>query len=344
MGDFLKTVLRVSFCFVLAIPCVSGQAALAEDVVKVTADNYVRAETDYQVKTYVDKLGCFGKFFHNREPYDVDNQVTVRANRDTLYSFGVFDLTSPVTITLPDPKGRYQSLMLISQDHSIAAAYSPKKVTLTKDMIGTRYVFLAIRTFMDPNDEADVKAAHKLQDQVVVKQADVGKYEVPNWDKEGIETLRAAINVLGATIPDSSMFFGVKDKLDPIHHMMGTAVGWGGLPREAAFYSNVYPPKNDGKTAYTLTLKDVPVDAFWSVTLYDADGWMPKNEFNAYSFNSVTSKRNADGSVTIHFGGDPEQPNYFPLVKGWNYIVRQYRPRQEILEGKWQVPEPVEVK
>ena len=63
-------------------------ALSAEDSVKVTADNYVRAETDYQFKTYVDKLGCFGKFFHNLEPYDVDNQVTVRANRDTLYSFG----------------------------------------------------------------------------------------------------------------------------------------------------------------------------------------------------------------------------------------------------------------
>ena len=39
-----------------------------------------------------------------------------------------------------------------------------------------------------------------------------------------------------------------------------------------------------------------PVDAFWSVTLYDAEGWMPKNEYNAYSFNSVTSKKNKDGS------------------------------------------------
>jgi hypothetical protein len=323
---------------------VIASPVLAEDVVKVTADNYVRAETDYQIKTYVENFGCLGKFVHSRKPYDVHNQVTVRANRDTLYSFGVFDLTSPVTITLPDPKGLYQSLMLITQDHSIAAAYFPRKVTLTRDKVGTRYAFLAIRTFMDPSDEADVKAAHKLQDQVVVKQADMGTFKVPNWDKEGIETLRTAINVLGATIPDSSTFFGEKDKLDPIHHMMGAAVGWGGLPREAALYNNVYPPKNDGKTAYTLTLKDVPVDGFWSVTLYDADGWMPINEHNAYAFNSVTSKRNADGSVTIHFGGDSKQSNYFPLVKGWNYIVRQYRPRKEILEGKWKVPEPVEVK
>jgi hypothetical protein len=84
------------------------------------------------------------------------------------------------------------------------AVYSPKKITLTKDMVGTRYVILVARTFMDPNDEADLQAAHKLQDQIVAKQADMGTYEVPNWDKDDIETLRTAINVLSATITDSS--------------------------------------------------------------------------------------------------------------------------------------------
>jgi hypothetical protein len=37
-----------------------------------------------------------------------------------------------------------------------------------------------------------------------------------------------------------------------------------------------------------------------------------------------TPMRNAADSVTIHFGGDPKQPNYFPLVKNWNYPLRQY--------------------
>lgn len=49
----------------------------------------------------------FGRFVHSREPYDVKNQVTVRGNRDTLYSFGVFDVTFPLTIKLPDPGDRY---------------------------------------------------------------------------------------------------------------------------------------------------------------------------------------------------------------------------------------------
>ena len=158
-------------------------SAYAADAVKVTADNYVRAESDFQMKGYVKTFKCFGKFYHSRKPYDVENQVTVRGNRDTLYSFGVFDLTSPLTIMLPDTKGRYQSLMVVNQDHSIAAAYGPKTVTLTQDKVGTRYVTLTVRTFADPNDEADMKKAFQLQDAVGVKQADIGKFEVPGWKK-----------------------------------------------------------------------------------------------------------------------------------------------------------------
>ena len=64
------------------------------------------------MKGYIASYDCFGKFAHFRQPYDVDNQVTVSGNRDTLYSVGVFDLRSPVTITLPETGGRYQSLMI----------------------------------------------------------------------------------------------------------------------------------------------------------------------------------------------------------------------------------------
>jgi hypothetical protein len=312
--------------------------ALAEDPVQVTAENYVRAESDFQMKGYIENLNCFGKFTHSRKPYDVDNQVTVRGNRDTLYSFGVFDLTSPLSITLPDPKGRYQSLMIVSQDHSISVVYGPEKVTLTRESVGTRYVLLTIRTFMDPNDEPDLKAAYRLQDAVHVEQADTGKFEVPNWKKDHVEQMRDTINVVASTVTDTSKMFGKKEDLDPVYWMLGAALGWGGLPASAATYVNVVTEKNDGKTPYTLTVKDVPVDAFWSVTLYDDKGWMPVNKYNAYSFNNVTAKKNEDGSITIHFGGDPKQPNFLPIVPGWNYIVRLYQPRQEILNGTWTFP------
>jgi hypothetical protein len=138
--------------------------------------------------------------------------------------------------------------------------------------------------------------------------------------------------------------FGKKEELDPVYWMLGAALGWGGLPAEAATYANVVPEKNDGKTPYTLTVTDVPVYGFWSVTLYDEKGLMPVNEYNAYSFNNVTAKKDKDGSVTIHFGGDPKADNFLPIVPGWNYIVRMYNPGPEILNGSWTFPsaEPAE--
>jgi len=86
------------------VPCFSVPAA---DSPEVTIQNYVRAETDLQMRTYIEKMHCFGKFNHAREAYDVTSKVTVRPNRDTIYSWSVFDVTSPVTIGLPDPGGRY---------------------------------------------------------------------------------------------------------------------------------------------------------------------------------------------------------------------------------------------
>ena len=137
--------------------------------------------------------------------------------------------------------------------------------------------------------------------------------------------------------------FGTKEELDPVYWLLGAAIGWGGLPPEAASYRIVVPEQNDGMTSYTLTVRDVPVDAFWSVTVYDADGFLPVNEYDAYSFNDVTAGKNEDGSITIHFGGDPGQDNFIPIVPGWNYAVRQYRPRQPILDGSWVFPEQVPV-
>ena len=84
----------------------------------VTVDNFVRAETDRTLARYV-KQGAFGTFLHIRQPTPIDKQDVIRMNRDTLYSMGVFDLTTPVTIVKPASQGRFQSMMIVSQDHSM---------------------------------------------------------------------------------------------------------------------------------------------------------------------------------------------------------------------------------
>ena len=152
--------------------------------------------------------------------------------------------------------------------------------------------------------------------------------------------MRNAFLALNETLSDSRRMFGTPHEVDPVRHLIGGAMGWGGMPEKDSLYLPVTPAKNDGKTVYRLAVKDVPVDGFWSVSVYNKDGFFEPNPQNAYSLNNISAKQGADESYTIQFGGcDGQVPNCLPITPGWNYTVRLYRPRAEILDGTWKFPE-----
>lgn len=313
----------------------------------VTVDTFRRAETDTYFGRFV-RDGGFGAFKHERTLAPIEHQSVIRMNRDTLYSFGVFDLDAgPVTFTLPNAGSRYMAAQVIDEDHYAPHVfYAPGTHTLTREAIGTRYVCLAIRTFVNPADPADIEAVHALQDAVAVAPRPAGTFDVPAWDQDSLAKLRQALlNVVAANGGiDSSRMFGRRGEVDPVQHLLGTAAGWGGNPPQAAIYAGAEPPLNDGTTPYRLTVRDVPVDGFWSVSVYNKQGFFEPNARNAYTINNVTAQRSADGSVTIHFGGDETSPNYLPITPGWTYVVRLYRPRPEILDHSWRFPDAEPVK
>ena len=223
--------------------------------------------------------------------------------------------------------------------------YKAGSYTYDKKKVGTRYVLIAVRTLVDPNDPKDMEQVHALQDGIRASQKSPGTFDVPNWDPDSQKKVRDALLVLGSTIPDFKGAFGSKSQVDPVRHLIGTAAGWGGNPDKEAFYLNVTPVKNDGTTIYKLNARKVPVDGFWSISLYNAEGYFQKNDYNAYSLNNLTAKKDADGSITVQFGGcDGKIPNCLPIMPGWNYTVRLYRPRAEILNGTWKFPEAQRVK
>lgn len=329
------------FRLCVTVLVLSGTSAWAE-AQQVTVANFVRAETDgYAGKN---AFGQIGVFHHVRSPVEVGKQTVVRMNRDTLYSSAVFDLTTPVTITLPDAGDRFRSMLVIDQDHYVKGVeYAAGEYTLKQDAIGTRYVQILMRHFIDANNPDDIAMAHALQDAITVSQESPGVLELPDWDDASRDAVRALLNQLAAHLGPSPKSFGDRGEVDPVDHLIGTAAGWGANPPSAALYTFGVPQDSSGKTAYTLKLNDVPVDGFWSVIVYNKDGYFEAPVGQA-SLNSVTAKPEPDGSFVIRFGGDASQPNYLRTMDGWNYVVRLYRPKAEVLSGDWKTPDLVAVK
>ena len=334
----------------LAVLAASALPAQQTNVFNVTVPvnvaNFDRAETDSYFTRTVSQ-GAFGKIVNNRDVTVVAKQNAPRACRDTLYSAGVFDLeAAPVTVTLPDTGGRFMSLEVISEDHyAVDVDYAPGRFSFTENKVGTRYVMLVIRTAVDADSFQNMKVAYALQDAVRVEQASAGSFEVPNWDPKSIGEARDSLVVLASLGVGSAVMFGRKSEVDPVAHLIGTATAWGGSPPSAAVFKNVFPTQNDGATVHQLTVKDVPVDGFWSISVYNARGYFEKNELGIYVVSSLTARPNTDGSVTVQFGACTKTTaNCLPITPGWNYTVRMYRPRRPILNGSWQFPVAAPVK
>ena len=111
-------------------------------------------------------------------------------------SGAVLDLSEPATVVMPETGGRYQSLEVINQDHYSFAKIKPGRYELTQDEVGTRYVYLIIRTFLDANDPEDVKATNAVQDALKIEGGASGPLDIPDWNIEQMMTARDALNTL----------------------------------------------------------------------------------------------------------------------------------------------------
>lgn len=310
---------------------------------KVGAGNFVRAESDRYMGDIVARQGL-GAFVHQREPTSVEDQAIIRMNRDTLYSSGVFDLSAgPVSIHIPEGDPRYRAVQILTQDHLTLAVIHDGSFTVSAETAGTRYIVVLMRTFVDASRASDVAAAQASQDAVSVRQESTGAWVVPEWDRQSLDATRSALLGLGALSRDGlGPSMGGRGEVDPVAHLIATATGWGLNPPQEATYVSGAVADNNGLGRYRMAMRDVPVDGFWSVSVYNRDGYFEPNPEGVYSINNVTATPDADGSVVIRFGGcDDSRDNCIPIMDGWNYTIRLYRPRSEIRDRSWAIPTPV---
>jgi hypothetical protein len=308
----------------------------------VNADNFVRAETDRMFHDLQRDAGGVNVFRHHRTPAPIQEQTVIRLNRDTLYSFAVVDVTGGAQVAVPSSGGRYLSVMILDRDHYVRdVLHDPGTYDLAALAPDADHLVVAARTLVDPEDPGDLAAVASVQDGLALTAGSVRPFEPPDYDTASLDATRAALLQLAAGLRRFDRTFGRRDEVDPVRHLIGTAAGWGGLPQSEASYVGMDPQLPVGR--YELTLRDVPVDAFWSVSVYNAAGYFEPNAEDRYTVNSITGVPDADGAITVRFSppGEADAPNSIPLPEGWNYLVRLYRPRAAFFDGSWSVPDLV---
>src|SRR6516162_6671946 len=211
---------RTQICAGLTLAATSAVAPAQSpsgNAIPVTVDNYNRAQSDVYFGHTV-KAGAFGTFRHGVELAPIVSRGIVRPNRDTLYSFAVFDFDAgPVTVTLPDAGKRFMVMQVVNEDqYTPAVYYNAGSHTLTKEGIGTRYGLVVVRMLLDPANPQDVPQIHALQDVLTASQQSHGKFEIPDWDPASLKKVHAALLRLGETISDTRRMFGATDQVDPV--------------------------------------------------------------------------------------------------------------------------------
>ena len=282
---------------------------------------------------------------HHREPMSLDEQTVVRLNRDTLYSAG--GLRSRCRAGDDHAARRGQALHVDAGDRR-GPVHARGRLRRRHPHLHAGEDRHALRLARNPHagrpsrsgrHQAGPRPAgcHQGRRSRAVR----GSFEVPNWDQASQKKVRDALLVLAATLPDTKRTFGTKGRgrsgPAPDRHR----VGLGRQPREGCPLSQRHPSQ-ERRHDHLQAQRQGRAGRRLLVDQRLQRGGLLREERSTTPTRSTTSRRRRrhDGSVAVQFGGcDGKIANCLPIMPGWNYMVRLYRPRAEILDGTWKFPE-----
>ena len=307
----------------------------------VTPESYPTDETSRQILKNQDLIGI-NKFLHKAHLTPTDNQPVVRMNRDTYYSFAVIDVSKGASITIPKiPEGKYVSIQPVTEDHRIQAMnYGPGTFELTTHKGTHLYVVIRLdATFT----EAEAKAIH---DKMSISANSNTKFSATPVNKKSFTEVEDALKAKTPSIVKRDgvialrgMFTDPRDESEKWFteekYQVGAAVGWGG----AQWKDNIYELSGNyaADTCYQMTFEDPGNIAFWSITVYNKEGFM-FNDLANYSSNTATA--NPDGTYTVSFGCGEDAPNNMEIANPsdvFNIAVRHYMPSKKVSEDGYRL-------
>jgi len=314
----------------------------------VTPATYPIDETSHQMLKNQDLVGV-NQLLHKRQLTPTDNQPVVRMNRDTYYSFAVVDVSKGATISMPAiPEGKYMSVQPVTEDHRIQAMqYGEGTFELSTHTGDHLYVVIRLdATFT----EAEAK---KYQDQMNISANSSGKFTASPVNKESFDIVEKALKAQMPAIFKrdgvealTGMFTDPRDESNKLFstekYQVGAAIGWGG----AQIVDNIYEVSGNypSNTCHQATFEDPKNKAFWSITVYDKNGFMFNDLANV---SSNTATVNKEGTYTVSFGCGSDAPNNIVIANDtqmFNLGIRHYMPSDKVSKQGYRILPSVKAK
>jgi len=299
----------------------------------------------------------------------------VRSNNDTFYKSAFVDLSEgPVTLTssVADPN-RFSSFQLmddrnvnfrniIRPEGRYVLFHGETPTGAEGELVEapSAIMFVLVRVEVkDPNDANDVEKAEAVHRGIEISGPEIATIKpldlLSEFDAEIAKAADAQMEETLKTVPISEMLAGpgdVPDKVSYLQLATGARHGWAGPVSSHSSYELIFTdPRGDtlvgSEGPYSLTTEEPPVDAFWSVTVYDTStGRFFDNPDDRYHINNTMADKNEDGNVTFLFKTDCEETDvnclYVPDGE-FDITARYYLPDEAIQTGEWTMPRPEKV-
>ena len=299
-----------------------------KNTIPVTPENYTDVEAEVNFQKWVSR-DAMNKLFRLDRLTPAGPALTIRMNRDTLYSAALVDATDGFTVHMPD-QGVFTTVLVIDQKgYSQDYIWQPGTHKINIDKSNGNFVWVLFRTGLEKGMEKALEA------QKTVGISDMGSkawkakpYDKAQYQKLHDKYMQEAI--------DTGLFlqYGYDaSRIDMKTKRMTDAAGWGGMD----FGINSYQiSKNmSSEQCYSTTFEDPKADEFWSFTLYDADGWLlPIDGKNI--LNSGDAVPNKDGTYTVRFNcGENAVNNLQTKEPVFGFAWRVYGSPYKVRAGRW---------
>ena len=300
--------------------------------------------------------------------------IVVRSNNDTFYTGGFVLLEDGPVILRSDAPSQdrffsfqlmddrninYRNIIRPSGSYTLYFGEKPNEVVGEAIEVPSNLSAVLVRVeVMDKNDPEDVAAATAVYKGITMEGPVIEEFPaldlLSEFDPKVAEEANRRMDEAFATVPFTDTIPRPGQELGKdvpyLHHAAGTKGAWGGPVPSHSAYEMIFVDQEgetlDGtKGTFTLTTTAPPVDAFWSITVYDTarGGHLHPNEDNRYHINNTGAVRNEDGTYTFTFKTKCEDGdlNCVEVPAGpFDLTARYYLPKEEIISGTWTMPRP----